>query len=225
MSNIPNNQDSTDIDRIHAAVKREKADLPAGTEPAPMWVIFIGLMAAIIGGGQMGNFDGYGLESTYTFASAKDPRAGSGPVVELSPLQLAMKKGEQSYAVCAGCHQGSGAGLPGMYPALAGSDWVTGGHERLVRVILQGLAGPLTVSGKPFNSSLPGGMPGQGGGMDDQAIANVATYVRNSFGNKAGLVTKEMVTKVRDAAKSRTTQWIEAELAEFAKPDPEPAAK
>ena len=217
MSNSPINPDSTDLDRLHSAVKREKADLPAGSEPAPVWVIFLGFIAAILAGGQMGTFTGYGLESTPNLGSVVDPRQSGGAAVQLTPMELAMKKGEQNFAVCAGCHQASGAGQPGLYPSLVGSDWVTAGSERTIRVILHGLNGPLTISGAPFVSSLPTGMPGQGAGMDDVSIASVVTYIRNSWGNKGGLVTSDMVAKVRDKEKSRSSQWTMAELEPFAK--------
>jgi mono/diheme cytochrome c family protein len=128
-----------------------------------------------------------------------------------------MKKGLTAYGTCNGCHMPTGLGLPGINPPLAGSDWVTGGTERLIRVVLHGLAGPISVNGKPFVTAAA--MPGWGATMSDDDVANALTYIRNTWGNQASLVTKEQVAAVREATKARSSQWTEAELAEFATAD------
>lgn len=212
MSNI----DSNDIDRIHAAVKREKADLPAGSDAAPMWVIFLGFIVAVLAGGELGQAMGYfSLESKPKLAAIVDPRASTGGAgAQLDPFALAMKKGATSYAVCGGCHQASGLGVPGQFPPLAGSEIVTGGTEQLARIALHGLVGPVTVKGVGYNT--PGGMPPQGMALSDGDIANVLTFIRNSWGNEGTMVTKEMVAKVRDSEKGKATQWTMAELSKHA---------
>ncbi len=221
MSAPAHNPDATDLDRLHPAVKREKADLPPGHEPAPVWVIFLGFIAAIIAGGQLGpNLGGFDFETSNPFAYAKipDPRpGGGGGEVVTDPLQIAMKKGAASYAICGGCHQGAGQGLPGVFPPLAGSDWVKGGTERSIRVVLHGLGGPIKLNGADFGAPAP--MPGQAAVLSDSDIANVLTFVRNSWGNQGSLVTKEMVAAVRDKEKARTTPWTGAELEPFAAKD------
>jgi mono/diheme cytochrome c family protein len=217
MSDQNFNPDNTDLDRLHGAVKREKADLPPGAEPAPVWVMFLGFVAAVLAGGQMGNFSGYGLESTPNYGAITDPRGSGAEQVQLSPFELAMKKGETAYGTCNGCHQATGLGLPGINPPLAGSDWAQGGTERLIRVVLNGLSGQITVSGKQFNAPAP--MPGWGATMSDEDIANALTYVRNSWGNKGSMVTADMVAKVRGTEKARTAAWTEAELSQYATKD------
>jgi mono/diheme cytochrome c family protein len=143
-----------------------------------------------------------------------DPRPGAGDAgAALDPFALAMKKGASGYAVCGGCHQGNGGGIPGQFPPLAGSEWVNGGTERLVRVVQHGLVGAITVKGQGYNT--PGGMQAFGAAMSSQDLANVLTYIRNTWGNEGTMVTKEMVQKVRDEEK-RATQWTEAELKPFA---------
>ena len=215
------NPDSTNLDRLHPAVKRENADVGSGTEQAPMWVIFLGFIVAIIAGGQLGpNVGGFDFNVSNPFATARipDPRPMEGDAgAALDPLQLAMKKGSATYALCGGCHQGSGMGVPGMFPPLAGSDWVTGGTERNIRVVLHGLSGPIKVSGANFAAPAP--MPPQGAVLSDQDVANVLTFVRNSWGNKGSLVTKEMVAAVREKEKGRAAPWTGAELEPFAKTD------
>jgi mono/diheme cytochrome c family protein len=205
--------DSTDLDRLHSAVKREKEDLQTGAAPAPMIVIFLAMIVAVIAGGQMGPIlNGYDFNASY--AVGPDPRPGAGDgAAAMDPFQMAMKKGASGYAVCGGCHQGNGMGIPGQFPPLAGSEWVTGGTERLVRVVQHGLVGAITVKGQGYNT--PGGMMAFGAAMSAGDLANVLTYIRNSWGNEATMITKEMVEKVR-STETRTAQWTSAELEKFA---------
>jgi mono/diheme cytochrome c family protein len=218
MSIPASNPDSTDLDRLHAAAKREKADVPAGSQPVPMWVMFLAMIAAVAGGGQLGVMTGgYDFETSNPFAASRpiDPRPSNGAEGEAGDaFAVAMKKGAGSYAVCGGCHQGNGMGIPGQFPPLAGSEWVTGGTERLIRVVQHGLVGAITVKGAAYNT--PGGMQGFGGAMSAGDFANLLTYIRNTWGNEAPMVTKEMIEAVRAAETSRTTQWTQAELDPFA---------
>lgn len=212
--------DSTDLDRLHSAVKREKQDQLPGREPAPMLVMFLGFVVAIIAGGQLGPMTGnYDFETSnpFGFVAGKDPRPEdpSGDK-QADPFQIAMKKGASGYAVCGGCHQGSGQGIAGQFPPLAGSEWVTGGTERLIRVVQHGLTGAITVKGQNYN--MPGGMMPFGAAMSAGDLANVLTYIRNTWGNEGTMVTKEMVEKVR-AEEKRATQWTMAELEPFAEKD------
>lgn len=210
--------DSTDLDRIHSAVKREKEDLQPGREPAPMWAIFLGLLVAVIAGNQLGGMDGkysFNVSNPFYFVAGEDPRPGAGSgAAALDPFQTALKKGASGYAVCGGCHQGNGLGIPGQFPPLAGSEWVLGGTERLVRVVQHGLVGAITVKGQGFDT--PGGMMAFGAAMSAGDLANVLTYIRNTWGNEAPMITKEMVEKVRSTEK-RTTQWTAADLEQYAK--------
>jgi mono/diheme cytochrome c family protein len=204
----PVHPDSTDLDRLHSAVKREKADLAPESAPAPLWATFLLMLVAIIGGAQLGS-------NPYALPTAGDDVRPKGPGDEAGadPFQTAMKKGSSGYAVCGGCHQGNGNGIPGQFPPLAGSEWVTGGTERLIRVTQHGLVGAITVKGQAYNT--PGGMQPFGAAMSAQDLANVLTYIRNTWGNEGTMITKEMVQKVRDEEK-RATQWTEADLKPFA---------
>jgi mono/diheme cytochrome c family protein len=125
-----------------------------------------------------------------------------------TPKQLA--DGKQVYATtCAACHQATGEGTAGVFPPLAGSEWVTGDEGKLARIVLQGVTGPMEVAGETYN----GMMPPWGGTLKDADIAAVLTYVRNSWGNKAAPVTTARVAAIRAATSSRTTPWTAAELA------------
>jgi mono/diheme cytochrome c family protein len=213
----PAHPDSTDLDRLHSAVKREKEDLAPESQPAPLWAMFLLMLVAIIAGGQLGPMTGgwsFNVSNPFAAAGVGDPRPGGlGAGGTLDPFALAMKKGASGYAVCGGCHQGNGGGLPGQFPPLAKSEYVVGGTERLIRIVQHGLVGPVTVNGQGYNT--PGGMQPFGAAMSSQDLANVLTFVRNSWGNEATMVTKEMVQKVRDEEK-RASQWTAAELEPFA---------
>jgi mono/diheme cytochrome c family protein len=116
--------------------------------------------------------------------------------------------GEQVFTtVCAACHQTNGKGLPGAFPSLAGSDWVTADPETPIRIVIAGLSGPIKVAGADFNSMMP-----PPPGLDDEKIAAALTYVRKSFGNTAGAVTKEQVTAVRGSLGGRGTPFTAEEL-------------
>lgn len=104
--------------------------------------------------------------------------------------------------------------MPNMFPPLAGSDWVNAPKpDRLIRLVLQGYTGPITINGKPFTSVAPL-MPPQAT-LTDQQIADVLTFVRNSWGNKAPAVSPDTVAAIR-AAEKRTAPWVEADILKIA---------
>lgn len=101
---------------------------------------------------------------------------------------------------CAACHQATGLGLPGVFPPLAGSDWVAGKESTLIAIVLHGINGPLTVEGKPFN----GAMPTFQGQLQDAEVAAVLTHVRSQWGNTGAPITADAVAAVRKDTASRT---------------------
>ena len=105
-----------------------------------------------------------------------------------------MEVGKMQFMTCMACHGAEGQGTPNLAPPLAGSDWVKGPVENLIRIQLRGLQGPITVSGTEYK--LPAPMVPQSFQTDEQ-IAAVLTFVRNSFGNKASPVTAEQVKVFR----------------------------
>jgi mono/diheme cytochrome c family protein len=218
MSTNISNPDQTDLDRLHAAARREKTEQAPGSTPVPMWVMFLAMIAAVAGGGQLGIMTGgFEFETTNPFVASRpiDPRPkGEGVEEGGDAFEIAMRRGSGSYALCGGCHQGNGQGIPGQFPPLAGSEWVTGGTERLIRVVQHGLTGAINVGGVTYN--VPGGMQGFGSALSAADFANLMTFIRNSWGNQGTMVTKEMVEAVRSAESGRSSQWTEAELAPFA---------
>jgi mono/diheme cytochrome c family protein len=112
---------------------------------------------------------------------------------------------------CALCHQATGLGVPAEgKPPLAGSDWVLEeGPNRVIRIVLNGLQGPITVSGQQYGQLA---MTPFRDVMSDAQIAAVVTHIRNSWGNKASPVMPEQVKAIRDATSNRTTSWTAPEL-------------
>jgi mono/diheme cytochrome c family protein len=117
--------------------------------------------------------------------------------------------GKQVYStVCIACHQPTGAGLAPVFPTLVNTEYVNGSAERMAAIVLKGVMGPITVNGVLYQNI----MPPQEAMLTDEKIAAVLTYVRGSFGNKAGPVKPEVVTEARKKFVSKTTMWSEAEL-------------
>ena len=126
-------------------------------------------------------------------------------------LLSAYRKGRDQYAVsCGACHQADGKGLPNMAPTLAKSDWVTGDAKRLIGVAVHGLMGPIKVNGKPVEG-VPPIMPPHGF-MKDEQLAGILTYVRNAWGNRAGLISIEDITGYRKTESARVAPWTEEEF-------------
>jgi mono/diheme cytochrome c family protein len=112
---------------------------------------------------------------------------------------------------CLPCHQPEGKGLPGVYPPLVGSDWLRSDPARLVKILLHGLTGPVNVAGQDFGDPNAVPMPSLGG-LTDEQIADVLTFVRKEFGAKASAVSAAEVKKVRAATTSRSAPWTAEEL-------------
>ena len=126
------------------------------------------------------------LQAQVKVAMAKDPKiAGLNKDVQ-------MEKGKRVYMqTCFACHQPTGLGLPGVFPPLAKSDFLLEDKDRSIRSVVKGLSGPITVSGKPFNGVMPPVA------LNDEQVANVLTYVRNSWGNAADPISVDEVRRVR----------------------------
>lgn len=124
-----------------------------------------------------------------TPASPATPAAP--PTASIDPAVL--EAGKAAFLICSACHGQNAEGSPNG-PPLAGSEWVVGPVENLIRIQLRGLIGGITIQGKEHN--FPGGMAPLAYQSDDQ-IAAVLTYVRNSFGNQASAVLPSQVAALR----------------------------
>jgi len=108
------------------------------------------------------------------------------------------KQGKEHFAThCASCHGTDGGGMDMLAPPLDGSEWVTGSEHQLAAILLQGLIGPVTVAGQKYD--LPAAMPAlrDSRAINDQQIADIMTYTRNAWSNKAPAVSPDLIKKLR----------------------------
>lgn len=131
----------------------------------------------------------------------------------LKPLtaeeQARFETGRQMFnAICAQCHQPSGLGMEGLAPPLVDSEWVLGPQQRVVRIVLNGVHGPIQVGKKTVELEMPGL-----GSLDDDQIASVLTYIRREWGHEANPIDPQTVKQIRgDTAKRGEAQWTMDEL-------------
>ena len=122
-----------------------------------------------------------------------------GPVKKPTPKPLgkpstaiAKSPGQVVYEQnCLTCHQANGSGVPNLNPPLRGTDWVLGDKTRLINVVLKGLQGQ-EVEGDAYDNAMPAH-----DFLTDTQIADVLTYIRSSFGNKADAITADEVKVTR----------------------------
>jgi mono/diheme cytochrome c family protein len=94
-------------------------------------------------------------------------------------------------SICAACHQTTGLGIPNTFPPLAGSDYLNADKNRAIKTVINGRQGEVIVNSRKFNNSMPS-FP-----LSDDDIANVLTFVYNSFGNSGLEVSREEVAAMR----------------------------
>ena len=112
--------------------------------------------------------------------------------------QQSLKDGEAVFKkYCISCHQADGGGVPHMAPPLIQTKYVLGDKEDMIKILLNGLKG-VEINDQSYNNP----MPPLGTVLKDKEIADVLTYVRKSFGNKASAVSPEDVKKVRSEEKT-----------------------
>jgi mono/diheme cytochrome c family protein len=112
---------------------------------------------------------------------------------------------------CFACHQANGLGIPPAFPPLDGAELVNATDAgKMIRIVLHGLQGPITVKGTAYQ----GVMPGLAATLKDRQVADVITYVRGAWSNTGKPVSVEAVTAVRAAYPGRTNMWTYPELTE-----------
>jgi mono/diheme cytochrome c family protein len=154
-----------------------------------------------------------------TFNYIKNPSGEvKNPNLDIKPLDKKSSiyvKGMEIYnreGYCVTCHQPNGEGLESTgFPPLTKSKWVTGSTDRLIKLVLHGLYGPMEVNGKQYAGTSP--MTPYGALLNDEEMASVLNYVRNSFGNASAVViTPEKVKAVREATKKQKSFFSPKEL-------------
>lgn len=192
------------LQQVHAILLREKPEPTEGLSPLPL--MLLGLMSALIlfSAIYLGRYSGGFDPLVYDERILPGMLEGGAAPVAQDPKVL----GKRVFANCIACHQATGLGLPGAYPPLAGSEWAMGPDERIIRILLDGLSGPITVKDTQFNNS----MPAFGPLLRDEQIADVLTYVRSEWGNNAPAVTADKVKAIRAAVAGRSGPWSPEEL-------------
>lgn len=115
----------------------------------------------------------------------------------------ALARGGKLYAEkCALCHQPAGTGAPPVYPPLAKSDWLLADRKRAIKVLCEGLSGPITVLGTRYVNTMPAQV------LDDTEVADVLTYATNSWGNAAQPFTAEEVAAARQESAFKTYEAL-----------------
>jgi mono/diheme cytochrome c family protein len=176
----------------------------------PIGILFTLSALILFSGTYLNRYAGHYSPTIYN----ENEKLTKGEPAEVKIDPVAVGRGEFN-AVCVTCHQPTGLGMPGLYPPLAGSEWVNGPASRVIRIVLYGLKGDVHVEGHEFNAAA---MPvfgqqvtGSVYNWSDEKIAYVLTYVRQEWGNKGGPITPDDVTAVRKAVGDRREE-SEAEL-------------
>jgi mono/diheme cytochrome c family protein len=198
----------------------EVAPLSMEKEPLPTWLYLICGFALFLAGS---SFTGFGI-----FGHDLLDQGPGGPAIASSsqeaeapptPLEL----GKKIYGNnCASCHDTSGAGAPGKYPPLAGSEWVMGSKLRLAAILLKGIDGPLNVKNVTYSGNV---MPAQESILTPEKLADLMTYLRGSWGNTVGPVTTDEVNAAKTKYTAQTAAWNEADLLGIAPNGPDPTDK
>ncbi|MFM9971299.1 MAG: c-type cytochrome [Burkholderiales bacterium] len=145
-------------------------------------------MATVDSDGNTGSYSPIGQEAGLNLLTIVKPAAGA---------QSAATDGAGLYGqYCAACHQANGQGVPGAFPALAGSGVVNGDAGYLTQLILTGLEGRISIKGQNFD----GNMPGMGGMLNDSQVASILTYIRSAWSNKSAALNEGIVKAERSKA-------------------------
>ena len=122
---------------------------------------------------------------------------------------IALGRDVYNKPTCVSCHQPNGQGTPGVFPTLVGAEWVLEPNPaRLIRIVLDGLQGPIEVKGQMYNNV----MVRWKDVLSDEEVAAVLTYVRKEWGNDAPSVSVEQVAKIRAEDAGRNNPWTSEEL-------------
>lgn len=198
------------VAKVHGSIMRERSEPRDGYEPISLWLITLAFALLFWGGMYLvANSGGFQASVFNTNLVAWD---GSGAAADKGPPDP-MVVGKRIYTqYCAVCHQTTGLGVAAQFPPLVDSEWVLSrdwhGDNHLVKLVLSGLQGPVTVKGAPYNNA----MAPWGGVLKDDQISAVLTYIRNEWGNQAPPIPVEFVAKIREESGSRAEAWTQKEL-------------
>lgn len=190
-----------DVRGVHHQIMREASEPRDGFEPVPVWLIFLYFGIVMWCGIYLGLYSG-GFEAnrySHEVGVVADADLINAEVdAPADPIAL----GKRLYNNCVACHQSNGEGVAGQFPPLVGASWLLDDKATPVRILLNGLGGPIEVRGETYNAN----MPAFGARFSDQEIAAVLTYVRQAWSNDAPPIGSEFVNAVRQQT-IRTGAW------------------
>ena len=183
-------------DPLHRAQERENSDPEERIRPVPLVVAAVTLLMVAFGVLYILMSDPFGnaeLGDRRTLADLSGPApAAAGAAAD----------GKQLFtANCVACHQATGKGLPGVFPPLDGSEWVTGDARTLANILLHGVNGNIEVAGVAYQGAMPAFHQ-----LGDAELAALATYIRSNWSNKAEALPADLFAKERKD-NPRTTPW------------------
>jgi mono/diheme cytochrome c family protein/glucose/arabinose dehydrogenase len=140
-----------------------------------------------------------------------DPRPGGARLLTVAEEER-RAAGEVLYAdTCAACHGVDGRGIAGQAPALAGSPWVRNSDDWLVRIVLQGMTGPVEIDGHEWDLTMPG-HGDDAAHFGDEEVAGLLTFLRRAWGHGDDPVDLVTVARIRAETTDRRAPWTVAEL-------------
>lgn len=188
-------------ERRPTAQQRENAEPSEQLRPIPLAAAAVTLATVLFGAGYLLVSESFGLSSLgdrRTLADLSGTAATAGRSLD----------GRQIYvANCLACHQANGKGLPGVFPPLAGSEWVQGDERVLANILLHGVSGDIVVGGATYRGAMPSFRQ-----LGDAELAAVATYIRAEWNNKAPALDPERFRRERQGGERHTPFAGGAEL-------------
>lgn len=200
-------KDLVEFDEV--TFSNDAANRSADSRRIPLWFLVLSMVLLFWAGLYLAFYSG-GFKAE-VFNPDVVSWSGGGAGGTAAPVDMKVVGKKVFAQTCVICHQENGFGVPGQFPPLVGTEWVLSqdwhGDNHLVKQILYGMQGPITVKNMPFNNAMA-----PWNQLSDQQIAAVLTYIRSSWGNDAPSITPEFVAKVRAETKPRTEPWTMAEL-------------
>lgn len=212
MSNQKNNDSSgtgmndEDMVELHTKLNKEKNPPTEGFLIAPLVFVFVfGCLIFVCSIQLAHSTNGFQVHPPQELVTLTDEE------MEIKRIERKFDSGKKLFAVnCASCHQASGLGLGNQYPPLADSEWVSADPALIIKIILKGLKGEIQVKGETYGTMA--NMAAVTNLKTDREIANVASYVRQAWGNDSPEVLEEDVAKARLDSVEQKDQWIGDEL-------------
>ena len=194
------------------AVTADASEPKAMRRDVPVWLLILLLLLIYWAMLYFDQHGGWFSQEVYSPSRSEAEIASYQPLTEGPNLG----RGKMVFeSVCGLCHNNDGMGKPNQAPPLAGSEWVLGSPERLIRIPMYGLNGPITVKGQPME--FPAGMLAVGASLPEHEddVAAVLSYIRQAWGNKASAVSPDQVRAVVKEVGNRPQPFAPKELMEL----------